>query len=107
MVGKFRGIGRNGLRNNGEGVMIMAKKGMKRFERQHIKGENELPVVPQIQGKAKSGKIQAPPIIAGTAGPELKVWHEPILTNAHGPLDNDLAVENLENDTPYADLQDL
>lgn len=84
----------------------MAKKGMARPDRTRHHPKNEA-CVPQIQGKAKSGKIQAPPIIAGTAGPELKVWHEPILTNAHGPLDNDLAVENLENDTPYADLQDL
>ena len=107
MVGKFRGIGRNGLRNNGEGVMIMAKKGMKRFERQHIKGENELPVVPQIQGKAKAGKEKAKPIVAGTVGAELKVWHEKPIPKAYREIDTDLARDNLQNDLTFADLRDF
>ena len=84
----------------------MAKKGMARpdWTRLHPKNEG---FVPGIQGKAKSGKKKAPPIIAQTGGAELKVWHEPPLHDAHGPVDNELALENLEQDIPFADLQDL
>lgn len=53
----------------------MAKQGMKRPERTHIKPRNAMPPVPEIQGKAKSGKKQAKPIIAGTEGGDVKVWH--------------------------------
>ena len=63
--------------------------------------------VPQIQGKAKSGKKKANPIIAETSGASLKVWHEKPISNAHGIIDTDLARDNLENDIPFADLQDL
>ena len=83
----------------------MAKKGMKRPDLIE-KPKNE-PIVPQIQGKAKHGKGKANPIIAGTMGAELKVWHEKPISAAHGIIDNDLARDNLENDIPYADLQDL
>ena len=51
----------------------MAKKGMKRIERTHVKPRNEEPAVPEIQGKAKSGKVQANSVIAGTKAPSLKV----------------------------------
>ena len=85
----------------------MAKQGMKHFERQHIKGENDLPVVPQIQGKAKTGKEKAKPIVAGTASAELKVWHEKPIPKVYRELDTDLARDNLENDLTFADLQDL
>lgn len=84
----------------------MAKKGMARPDWTKLHPKNEA-FVPGIQGKAKSGKKKANPIIAGTMGAELKVWHEKPITNAHGPLDNDLATDNLENDLPYAELQDL
>jgi hypothetical protein len=61
--------------------------------------------VPEIHGKAKSGKEKANPMVAGTD----KVWHmeRPIPENAWGPMDNDLARDNLEQDIPFADLQDL
>jgi hypothetical protein len=85
----------------------MAKQGMKRFERQHIKPENNLPIVPQIQGRAKAGKEKANPVIAGTRGAELKVWHEKPIPGAYREIDNDLACDNLENDLTFADLQDL
>jgi len=84
----------------------MAKKGMARPDWTKLHPRNEA-FVPQLQGKAKTGKKKANPIIAGTMGAELKVWHEKPITNAHGPLDNDLATDNLENDLPYAELQDL
>ena len=84
----------------------MAKQGMARPDWTKLHPKNEA-FVPQIQGKAKSGKEKAKPIIAETAGAELKVWHEKPISKAHGIIDNDLARDNLENDIPYADLQDL
>ena len=68
---------------------------------------NDVSPMPQIQGKARSGKEKAAPIIAGTAGAGLKVWHEKPISQAHGSIDTDLARDNLENDIPFADLQDL
>jgi len=85
----------------------MAKKGMARPDWTETHPRNDVSPVPQIQGKAKNGKKKANPIIAGTSGAELKVWHEKPISNAHGPIDNDLARDNLENDIPFADLQDL
>lgn len=74
----------------------------------HLHPKNEVSPVPQIQGKAKSGKKKANPIVAETFGASQKVWHEkPIPENAYGPVDSDLARDNLENDIPYADLQDI
>ena len=84
----------------------MAKQGMKRPQIRKGPPKNDA-FVPEIQGKAKSGKKKANPIIAQTMGPELKVWHEKPISNAHGIIDTDLARDNLENDIPMADLQDL
>ena len=84
----------------------MAKKGMKHPD--VTRGpRNETSPVHQIQGKAKSGKEKANPIIAGTTGANQKVWHEKPISKAHGIIDTDLARDNLENDIPFADLQDL
>lgn len=85
----------------------MAKKGMKRPDVTKTHPENDISPVPQIQGKARSGKQKANPIIAGTMGADLKVWHEKPVSQAHGIVDSDLARDNLENDLPFADLQDL
>lgn len=76
----------------------MAKQGMKRPEPERKK--NDLPPVPQIQGKARHGKAKANPLIPGGMG---KVYHD----TPHES--NDLAVENLMNDFDMtaADLQDL
>lgn len=84
----------------------MAKQGMKRPEPDNGKPKNKA-FVPALQGKAKTGKKKANPIIAETMGAEQKVWHEPPISRAHGILDNDLGRDNLENDIPFADLQDL
>ena len=51
----------------------MAKKGMSRPERTHTRPRSALPPVPELQGKARHGKTEAPPIVAGTAGPDLKL----------------------------------
>lgn len=62
----------------------MAKQGMKRPERTRNHPQNDQPPVPELQGKAKSGKKPANPITS-----------------------TDLGVDNLRGDTPAADLQDL
>ena len=84
----------------------MSKQGLARPDWTKLHPKNEA-YVPEIQGKAKSGKKKANPIIAETSGASLKVWHEKPISEAHGIIDNDLARDNLENDIPFADLQDL
>ena len=87
-------------------VIKMAKRGMTHPD--VTRGaRNETFPVPQIQGKAKSGKVKSNPIISGTTGANQKVWHEMPISKAHGIIDTDLARDNLENDIPFADLQDL
>ena len=61
----------------------MAKKGMNRPQWTHTKERNVVPPVPEIQGKAKSGKLKASPVNS-----------------------TDLGRDNLENDNTAADLQD-
>ena len=53
----------------------MAKQGMSRPERTHTQPRNDQPPVHQLQGKEKHGKERAKPIIPGTSGPDLKVFH--------------------------------
>lgn len=48
----------------------MAKQGMKRPEVTHVKPRNEAPPVPEIQGKAKSGKKKAGPMEEIRTDPE-------------------------------------
>ena len=93
----------------------MAKQGMKRPDRTHTRPLNDQAAVPEIQGKAKSGKEKARPIIAGTSAPAQKVYHSTThkhsgdkpIADVYPVIDNDLARDNLENDIPDADLQDL
>lgn len=73
----------------------MAKQGMKRPDHTKLHLKNEVSPVPQIQGKARSGHSKANPIVAGTQGADLKVWHN--------VFDNDLAIENLTEDIPPED----
>lgn len=54
----------------------MAKQGMARPDWTHTRPKNDVPPVPEIQGKAKHGKDRARPIISGTGGPEMKVYHQ-------------------------------
>ena len=53
----------------------MAKQGMARPDRTHTKPKNDAPPVPELQGKEKHSKKSAKPVIPGTGGPELKVYH--------------------------------
>lgn len=66
----------------------MAKQGMARPEWTHTQPRNSAPPVPEIQGKAKHGKAKARPIIPGTSGPEMKVFHErPIPSNLYPEIE--------------------
>ncbi|MDD6612160.1 MAG: hypothetical protein PUE91_08150 [Clostridiales bacterium] len=88
----------------------MAKQGMSRPDWTHTHPKNEVPPVPQLQGKAKTGKNKANPIISGTASPSQKVFHsrpytvEKPISGAYAVIDNDLARDNLENDIPEPDI---
>ena len=84
----------------------MAKQGMKRPQIQKGPPKNEA-FVPQTLGKARTGKEKAKPIIEPTMGAELKVWHEKPIPKVYRAIDTDLARDNLENDIPLVDLQDL
>lgn len=84
----------------------MAKQGMAPPEWTKLHPKNEPGPAPIIQGKAKSGKKKANPIIAETMGAEQKVWHEEPIPKVYREIDNDMARDNLENDMTMADLQD-
>ena len=56
-------------------VINMSKQGMARPDRTHTRPRNDVPPVPELQGKAKHGK-KSRPIVSGTGGPEQKVYHE-------------------------------
>lgn len=85
----------------------MAKQGMARPDWTETHPRNEVSPVPQIQGKAKSGKKPAKPIVSGTWGAQQKVFHEKPISKAYRQIDTDLARDNLENDLTFADKQDL
>ncbi len=86
----------------------MAKQGMKRPEVTHTRPHNDEAPVPEIQGRAKSGKVSANPVIAGTHAPNLKVYHtERPISRSYTAADNDLGRDNMENDLPRADLNSL
>lgn len=61
----------------------MAKQGMARPDWTHTKPRNDVSPVPEIQGKAKHAKAHVKPIIAGTEGGDVKVYHE---LKADGPV---------------------
>lgn len=85
----------------------MAKQGMSRPDRDK-RPRNDVPPVPEIQGKAKHGKTTINPIIAGTGSPSLKVYHErPVPAQIYPVIDTDLGRDNVENDLSAADLADL
>ena len=76
------------------------------------KHKSHAELVPELQGRAKLSNEKANPIIAGTQPPSQKVYHsrphsEKPISNFYSYIDNDLARDNLENDIPNADLQDL
>ncbi len=104
------------LSNRRAHFIYMSKQGMKRPEITDIPPKKRAPEVPEIQGKAKHGKTHANPIIAGSQPPSQKVYHtrpfsesdaDKPISDAYSTIDNDLARDNLENDIPLADLQDL
>ena len=56
-------------------VISVAKKGMARPDWTQTHPRNDQEPVPLIQGKARHGKEKAKPIIPGTGGADLKVYH--------------------------------
>ena len=86
---------------------------MKRPDRTHTKPKNDFPPVPEIQGKAKSGKEKANPLIEGFGISSGKVLHtkpnisDKSIPQIYGTIDTDLGRDNLENDLPKADIQDI
>ena len=54
----------------------MARRGMARPDRIHVQPKNQQTPVPEIQGKAKQGKMPAKPVIAGTEGGQGRVFHQ-------------------------------
>lgn len=53
----------------------MAKKGMKRPDRTHAQPRNQIDPVPELQGKARSGKESSRPIVTVTSVTAQKVFH--------------------------------
>lgn len=47
-------------RHTRQEVIKLAKQGMKRPQRTHTKPRNQVPPVPELQGKEKTGKKSAP-----------------------------------------------
>ena len=87
----------------------MPKKGMKRPDWTHTQPRNPLDPVPELQGKAKRAKDKARPIVSGTEGSNQTVYHmeRPIPSDRYPAIDTDLARDNLENDIPVADRENL
>lgn len=85
----------------------MAKQGMARPDWTKTQPRNDVSPVPELSGKAKHGKKKAQPIVAGTSGANLKVFHERPISGAYSAIDTDLARDNLENDLTAADREDL
>ncbi len=57
-------------------VILMGKKGMSRPEKTHTQAVNDTAPVPELQGKAKSSRQQADPIMTDSAAPSQKVFHQ-------------------------------
>lgn len=83
----------------------MSKQGMKRPEITQNKEKNDIPPVPELQGKAKHTKEKAGPITQGTKPKETRKTGRS--SDPYSIFDNDVATENLENDLSAADKQDL
>lgn len=81
----------------------MARQGMTHPDINHGP-KNDVSPVPQIQGKAKTRKEKAKPILPETGGANQKVWHERPISKAHGIIDTDPARDNLEDKGFLCDL---
>lgn len=74
----------------------------------HIQSHNGIPPVPEMNPKTTPAAKNPHFLSSGTAGSAQQLFHEerPI-SDAYAEIDNDLARDNIENDLPDADLQDL
>lgn len=76
----------------------MAKQGMARTDRTHSKPKNEMPPVPELQGKAKTSKEPANPVVSGTSGSNQKVVHtERPISKAYPVIDNNLSASDVQD----------
>ncbi len=87
----------------------MPKKGMKRPDRTHTQPRNEQEPAPELQDGAKRSKAEAGPVISGADGinPKVFLTEKPVAADVYPVVDTDLARDNLENDLPAADREDL
>lgn len=61
----------------------------------------------EVKNDGEKRQDQAEAYRCGDDGAELKVWHEKPMPKVYRELDSDLARDNIENDIPFADLQDI
>lgn len=82
---------------------MMAKQGMKRPNRTHVRPRNEMPSVPELQDKSRSSGEPANPV-----GFTRKSAHtERPISNVYPAIDNGLAWNNVKNGLSVADVHDL
>lgn len=86
----------------------MAKKGVDPSERS-IRSQKQTTCVPEMQGEVKYSKKSTRAIAAGAfdSGHRRFDGERPIPADIYPVIDTDLARDNVENDIPTADLEDL
>ena len=73
-----------------------------------IQPENESRIIPKISGQRKTNAIDVHSEHRAAHDPSQPISRaEQLVSRAYSLGDNDLARDNLENDLPDADLQDL
>jgi len=73
-----------------------------------IQPENESRVIPKISGRRRADAIDVHAEHSAAHDPNQPISRaEHLVSSAYSLGDNDLARDNLENDLPDADLQDL
>ena len=90
----------------------MSKQGMEHYETVNTKSQNEQTDAPEIKVETKHGKIPPDPIISGSspflkANDGISARHERQISDYYKEIDTDIARDNLENDIPEADLNDI
>lgn len=101
----------NYFSNNILEVIEVSNQEINKFDNNYTQN-NELPETEMFE-KTMSGKVHEKSGATGTSSISKKVWknksysHEVPISSAYPAIDNDLARDNIENDIPAADLQDL
>lgn len=92
-------------------VIEVSNQDIKKFDNNYT--QNNEPSETEMFEKTMSGKVHEKSEVTGTSSVSKKVWknksysHEVPTSSAYPAIDNDLARDNIENDIPAADLQDL